>query len=85
MHDGSVVRFRSVHEGYDPTDRDGAYAYVRRMQDRGEVVTGLLYVDADSLEMHAEAGTVEEPLVSLPFESLCPGSAALEALQGEWR
>ena len=84
MHDGSVVRFRKVHEGYDPTNRDGAYAYVRRMQDAGEVVTGLLYVESDSVDMHAEAGTVPAALVSLPYEQLCPGSAALDELQREW-
>jgi 2-oxoglutarate ferredoxin oxidoreductase subunit beta len=84
MHDGSIVRFRKVHEGYDPTDRDGAYAYVRKMQDAGEVVTGLLYVEPDSADMHTEAGTVDGPLTALPFESLCPGSDALEELQREF-
>jgi 2-oxoglutarate ferredoxin oxidoreductase subunit beta len=84
MHDGSVVRFRKVHEGYDPTDRDAAYAYVRRLQDAGEVVTGLLYVEPESVDMHAEAGTVDGPLTALPFEALCPGAAALEELQREF-
>lgn len=81
MHDGSVVRFRAVHEGYDPTDRDAAYAYIRRMQDAGEVITGLLYVDPESVDMHAEANTVEEALIGLPYESLCPGAATLAAIQ----
>ena len=84
MHDGSVVRFRQVHEGYDPTDRDAAYAYVRRMQEAGEVVTGLLYVEGDAADMHAEAGTVEGALTDLPFDQLCPGSAALDDLQKEF-
>src|SRR5215510_3981204 len=39
MHDGSVVRFRQVASDYDPRNRDGAYAYVREHQARGEVVT----------------------------------------------
>ena len=54
------------------------------MQDAGEVVTGLLYVEAGAMDMHAEAGTVQEPLVDLPYEVLCPGAAALEALQREF-
>ena len=83
MHDGSVVHFRKVHEGYDPTDRDAAYAYVRRMQEAGEVVTGLLYVDPAADDMHAELGTVEEALTSLPYEELCPGAEALEQWQAE--
>lgn len=81
MHDGSVVRFRKVHEGYDPTDRDAAYSYVRRMQDAGEVVTGALYVESSTMDMHEELGTVEEALTGLDYESLCPGAGALE----EWQ
>src|SRR6185436_8374404 len=52
MHDGSVVRFRKLDAGYDPTDRDAAYATVKRLQQGGEVVTGLLYVEEDAADMH---------------------------------
>ena len=85
MHDGSVVRFRKVEPGYDPTDRDAAYAHVRRYQERGEVVTGLLYLDQSGQDMHALNHTVEAPLVDLPFEALCPGAKVLEELQREYR
>ncbi len=85
MHDGSVVRFRKVAEDYDPTDRDRAYAYVRAHQEAGEVVTGLLYLDPDSQDHHAVLETVEAPLWDLPFEELCPGSAALDELMERYR
>jgi 2-oxoglutarate ferredoxin oxidoreductase subunit beta len=85
MHDGSVVRFRRVAEDYDPTDRDAAYLYVRRLQERGEVPTGLLYIQSDSADMHAVNRTVDRPLVDLPYEELCPGAAALEQLMDEYR
>ena len=81
MPDGSMVRFRDVGTDYDPTDRDAAYAHIRRSQKRGEVATGLLFVDPASRDVHETQGTVETPLVDLPFESLCPGRAALEELQ----
>jgi 2-oxoglutarate/2-oxoacid ferredoxin oxidoreductase subunit beta len=84
MHDGSTVRFRKVGGEYDPTDREAAYLAVQRMQAAGEVPTGLLYVEARGEDMHALAGTVERPLVELPYEELCPGRAALEELMGEW-
>ena len=85
MHDGSVVRFRKVAEDYDPTDRDRAYAYVREHQEAGEVVTGLLYLDPDSEDHHDVLGTVDQPLWNLPFEDLCPGSEALDALMERYR
>jgi 2-oxoglutarate ferredoxin oxidoreductase subunit beta len=85
MHDGSVVRFRKVANDYDPRNRDAAYAYLRARQTKGEVVTGLLYLDESAPDMHAVAGTVETPLVDLGFEELCPGSAALAELMAEYR
>ena len=85
MHDGSVVRFRRVAADYDPTNRDAAYAYVRERQGRGEVVTGLLYIDESTADMHSMSGTVERPLVELPYHELCPGSGALAELMEEYR
>jgi 2-oxoglutarate ferredoxin oxidoreductase subunit beta len=85
MHDGSLVRFRNVAADYNPTNRDVAYAYVRKHQQAGEVVTGLLYIDEGAPDMHGVSGTVERPLVELPFSELCPGSDKLQALMDEYR
>jgi 2-oxoglutarate ferredoxin oxidoreductase subunit beta len=85
MHDGSVLRFRKVNEDYDPTDRDAAYTYVRKLQERGEIATGLLFIDPSSADMHAVNNTVEGPLTEVPFAELCPGGKALEALMEEYR
>src|SRR5262245_28710480 len=85
MHDGSLVRFRKVEEDYDPTNRDKAYAYVRQRQAKGEVVTGLLYIDKSAHDMHEVNGTIERALVDLSYEELCPGSAALSELMEEFR
>jgi len=85
MHDGSWVRLRKVAEDYDPTDRDRAYAYIRDAQSKGEVVTGLLYIDENSRDMHGHAGTIEEPLTTMPYEALCPGNDELQKLQQRFR
>ena len=85
LHDGSWVSLRKVTEDYDPTDRDRAYAQIRERQKVGEVLTGLLYISPDSKDMHEQANTVEQPLVQLPYEQLCPGSTELERLQQRFR
>jgi 2-oxoglutarate ferredoxin oxidoreductase subunit beta len=85
MHDGSWVRLRKVAEDYDPTDRDRAYGYIRDAQSKGEVVTGLLYIDEGTQDMHGQAGTVAEPLTTLPYETLCPGNDELQKLQARFR
>jgi 2-oxoglutarate ferredoxin oxidoreductase subunit beta len=41
-------RLRKLHADYDPTDRIRAMSYVQEHAARGEVVTGLLYVDGEA-------------------------------------
>jgi 2-oxoglutarate ferredoxin oxidoreductase subunit beta len=52
---------------------------------KGEIATGLLYLDDNNEDMHSFENTVETPLVKIPYRTLCPGSAALEEIQKEWR
>jgi len=85
MHDGSWVKFRKVAEDYDPTNRDAAYAHIREHQNKGEVVTGLLYISADSKDVHDQNETVDAPLFNLPHDQLCPGNDALQKLMGQFR
>jgi 2-oxoglutarate ferredoxin oxidoreductase subunit beta len=84
MHDGTTMYLRKVDENYDPTDRAGAFAYLKESQDRGEVATGLLYLKQDGLDLHARERTIGTPLRDLPYRSLCPGGAALDTLMDEY-
>jgi 2-oxoglutarate ferredoxin oxidoreductase subunit beta len=85
MHDGSVVRFRSVPEGYDPYDRQKVEEYIRDRRSRGEIATGLLYVDEEALDVHELNNTPRHGLNKVPYEKLCPGSAALKTMQESFR
>jgi 2-oxoglutarate ferredoxin oxidoreductase subunit beta len=85
MHDGSLLKLRAVAEGYDATDRDNAYAYLRAAQKKGEVATGLLYVQADGKDVHGMNKTDPRPLVDIPYEELVPGAAALDKLMKKYR
>ena len=85
MHDGSTVRFRKLTQDYDPTDREAAYQAVREAQGRGEVVTGLLYIDEKTADMHEQNRTIGQALAAQPYDRLCPGEDALQALMDEYR
>ena len=85
MHDGSVVRFRSVPKDYDPTNKTAVLECLQEHQNRGEIVTGLLYLNETAPDIHELNQTPDTPLVDIPFEQLCPGSSALDALQEEYR
>ncbi len=85
MHDGSVLRFRSVPEGYDPNDRLSVEEYIRDRQGRGEIPTGVLYVNESHSDLHELNRTPDEALARVPFNKLCPGRDALDALQEDFR
>jgi 2-oxoglutarate ferredoxin oxidoreductase subunit beta len=79
------VQFKSVPENYDPTDRRKATSYLMEQQTKGEIVTGLLYMDETVSELHEMNRTPDVPLARLPYEKLCPGKSALDTLQEEFR
>jgi 2-oxoglutarate ferredoxin oxidoreductase subunit beta len=85
LHDGGTVRLRKLHADYDPSDKVGAMAYLESRRAQGEVVTGLLYVDTASDDMHASMHTVAAPLNSLGDAELVPGNAALAAVNASLR
>ena len=85
QHDGLTLRLRKLHEGYDPTDRLAAMNHVQMHQARGEVVTGLLYVDPEASDLHQALNTSAKPLNSLGHEDLCPGADALAGLNAALR
>jgi 2-oxoglutarate ferredoxin oxidoreductase subunit beta len=85
QHDGSRLRLRKLHDGYDPDDRLAAMNHIQTHQARGEIVTGLLFIDPQADDMHANLNTVETPLNRLRQADLCPGAAMLERINASLR
>ena len=83
MHDGSVVRFTAVPKDYDPTNRPQVLNYLQ--QNHGAIATGLLYVDESVADLHEINRTPATSLSRVPQEKLCPGAAALNELQEDFR
>ena len=85
QHDGSVLRLHKLHADYDPTDRVAAMAYMQAHAARGELVTGLLYLEGEADDLHAAQHTSARPLNSLDVADLCPGAAVLERINAALR
>ena len=85
QHDGSVLRLRKLHEDYDAGNRIVAMNYLQEHAAKGEVVTGLLYVDPDAQDLHASLNTVDVPLNQLVDDELVPGSEALQRFNASLR
>jgi 2-oxoglutarate ferredoxin oxidoreductase subunit beta len=85
LHDGGTIRLRKIDADYDASDKVAAMAYLESRRAAGEVVTGLLYVDTASDDMHAALRTVQMPLNALQDADLVPGSAALAGVNASLR
>ena len=85
LHDGGSVLLRKLDASYDPSDKVAAMAYLESRRARGEVVTGLLYVDAASDDMHAALKTSAAPLNALGDAELVPGNGALTHVNASLR
>jgi 2-oxoglutarate ferredoxin oxidoreductase subunit beta len=85
QHDGRFLRLKKLSAEHDPTDRVRTMNYVQEHASRGEVVTGLLYIDPKAIDMHEHLNTVDTPLNQLDVEQLCPGASALEKFNASLR
>ncbi len=85
LHDGSQLLLRKVAPDYDPHSRAGAYSYLDECEKRGEIVTGLLYIEEDRASMHEISQTAKQSLRDLEYDKLNPGAETLKALQSRYR
>ena len=85
LHDGSTLRLRKLADDHDFRDRSAAVALLERHSARGEVVTGLIYLNDEAVDMHQRLKTAKTPLNALAELDLCPGSKALEAINASLR
>ena len=85
LHDGSRVLLRKLAPHWDPRDRDSARQRLAAAKAEGEILTGLLYIDTDSQDLHALERTVATPLNALTETELCPGSDTLSQINASFR
>jgi 2-oxoglutarate ferredoxin oxidoreductase subunit beta len=85
QHDGSKLALRKINDEYDPHDRLAAMNFLQQHAAKGQIVTGLLYVDKDPEDLHTHFNTVTTPLNALSEKELSPGSAALDKINASLR
>ena len=85
MHDGSVVRLYKQDNDYDIEDRHAALEATSHYTQEGKILTGLLYIQRDSEELHDQLGTTRRALNSMDENELCPGSRFLDSINAGLR
>src|SRR6202044_1101953 len=61
-HDGSSLRLRKLKKNYDPTDRIAAMTRLSQAHDKGEVLTGVFYVNTKAPSFLDMLNMVDQPL-----------------------
>ena len=85
MHDGSVLRLYEDADTLNPFDRRSAMMALMDHQSDGTILTGLIYLDKDSRDLHDVLETSHRPLNQLEEGELCPGNKMLVNINASLR
>ena len=83
MHDGSRLRLRKLEEDYDPTDKVRAITRLNEAKEKGEMLTGVLYVNTQAPTFLDMLNITDEPLAGLPASLVRPDRSVLEEVMKE--
>lgn len=85
LHDGSVICLNKLAGDWNPQNRYSAVARLHQAKAAGEILTGLLFIDTESRDLHTLLNTADQPLNTLEQSKLCPGAGALESINAGMR
>jgi len=85
MHDGSQLYLRKIADDYNPQDKVAALHTLHETTVRGELATGILYIEPDKDDFIDVLNLVDEPLASLPLERVRPSRAVLDEIMESLR
>jgi 2-oxoglutarate/2-oxoacid ferredoxin oxidoreductase subunit beta len=78
MHDGSHVLLRKLANDYDPTKKPESLRMLSESHDKGEIVTGLFYIDTQRPNFIDLLNVVDDPLATLPESKVRPSPEVLD-------
>jgi 2-oxoglutarate ferredoxin oxidoreductase subunit beta len=85
MHDGSYIQLNKLEKDWDPLSHRSATDALLNAKAKGEILTGLIYMNPNTTDLHHTLNTSARPLNTLKKQDLCPGSKALAEINKELR
>ena len=85
LFDGSIIHLSKLAPEWNPTDRFSAVSRIQDAKMKGQILTGLLYINPESKDLHGLMDTTDTPLNKLKQDVLCPGNDKLEAINQGFR
>lgn len=83
MHDGSLLRLEKIEEEYDPTDRLAALDRIEMAMEKGQILTGVFYVNTETPSFTDLLNLEDEPLAQIGPDRLRPPRSALDEVMTE--
>src|SRR5262245_13505386 len=80
MHDGSKLYLKKLEEDYDPTDKISALKVMAEAHAKGEVLTGVFYVNTQAPSFMEMLRLTDQPLASLGQDVVRPSAQALDEI-----
>ena len=85
MHDGSRLRLKKLEATYDPTNKAEALKRMSEAHEKGDVLTGVFYINTKAPSFMELLNSVDEPLATLPESVTRPSREVLEECMEELR
>ena len=85
MHDGSWLRLHKLAQQWNPDDKLSVINALQHSHTNNEILTGLLYMNSESKDLHTLLDSTDTPLNQLDETTLCPGIDVLEEINNDYR
>ena len=85
LHDGSKLRIKKLGRDYDPSNQFDALKAMDEAEKKGEVLTGVFYVDTQKPNFMEMLNMEDAPLATLPESKVRPPKEVLDQVMEELR
>ena len=85
LHDGSKLRIKKLGRDYDPSNQFDALKAMDEAEKKGEVLTGVFYVDTKKPNFMEMLNMEDAPLATLPESKVRPPKEVLDQVMEELR
>ncbi len=85
LHDGSKLRIKKLGREYDPSNKFDALKAMDEAEKKGEVLTGVFYVDTKKPNFMEMLNMEDAPLATLPESKIRPTKEVLDQVMEELR
>ncbi|GGP02579.1 2-oxoglutarate ferredoxin oxidoreductase subunit beta [Cloacibacterium rupense] len=85
LHDGSQLNLHKLAKDWNPTDKRSAINAMQNAKESGDILTGLIFLDDNQVELHEILNTSDKPLNKMTEAELCPGNDVLQKINAGFR